>query len=80
MKHLGHPIFSDETYGGSKVLRGNNSGQYKDFIAKCFVAMPRQALHAKTLSFTHPRTGKRMHFESELPDDFSKLIDLWNNI
>lgn len=79
MKHLGHPIFSDETYGGDKVLRGNHSGQYKDFIAKCFEAMPRQALHAKTLTFTHPRTGKRMHFESELPEDFSKLIDLWNN-
>jgi len=79
MKHLGHPIFSDETYGGDKILRGENSGRYRSFVEKCFQAMPRQALHAKTLAFTHPKTGKRLSFESELPEDFKELIDLWNN-
>ena len=77
MKHIGHPLFGDERYGGTEILRGNRSSTYKAFIQNCFKICPRQALHAKTLGFVHPETGKQMDFDSEWPEDFSKLIDKW---
>lgn len=77
MKHIGHTLFNDERYGGNEVLRGNPSAKYKQFVKNCFEICPRQALHAKTLGFTHPRTGEHMFFESELPDDMQKLIEKW---
>ena len=79
MKHIGHPLFNDSRYGGDKVLRGVNSGKYMQFIHNCFDTCPRQALHAKTLGFVHPRTGKQMDFNSEIPDDMRQLIDRWEN-
>ncbi len=79
MKHIGHPLFNDARYGGDKVLRGVNSGKYMQFIHNCFDTCPRQALHAKTLGFVHPRTGKQMDFNSEIPDDMRQLIDRWEN-
>ncbi|MBW6492033.1 MAG: RluA family pseudouridine synthase [Lentimicrobium sp.] len=78
MKYLGHPLFSDEKYGGSSILKGNSSGSYKKFIENCFQIMPRQALHAKSLGFNHPITGKEMFFESELPDDMLQVLEKWN--
>lgn len=77
MKHLGHPLFNDATYGGDRILRGTKFSKYKQFVDNCFAICPRQALHAATLGFEHPRTGKRMHFESSLPDDYSQLIQKW---
>ena len=77
MKHLGHTIFNDERYGGHDVLKGTTASKYKQFVKNCFEICPRQALHAKTLGFVHPRTGEYMHFESELPDDMQQLIDKW---
>ena len=77
MKHLGHTIFNDERYGGHDVLKGTTASKYKQFVKNCFEICPRQALHAKTLGFVHPRTGEFMHFESELPDDMQQLIDKW---
>ncbi len=77
MKHIGHPLFGDERYGGSEILRGQRSSSYKAFIQNCFRLCPRQALHAKTLGFVHPTTGKQMDFDSEWPDDFRKLIEKW---
>ncbi len=77
MKHIGHPLFMDETYGGTEILRGQRSSSYKAFIQNCFKLCPRQALHAKTLGFVHPTTGKQMDFDSEWPEDFSKLIEKW---
>ncbi len=77
MRHLGHPLFADERYGGDKILRGNHTARYKHFVQKCFNACPRQALHAKTLGFTHPKTGQFMSFDSELPDDLQTLLSLW---
>jgi len=79
MKHIGHTIFNDERYGGHDVLKGTTSGKYRQFVKNCFEICPRQALHAKTLGFVHPRTGKFMSFESELPDDMQQLIDKWRN-
>jgi 23S rRNA pseudouridine1911/1915/1917 synthase len=77
MKHIGHPLFGDERYGGTEILRGEKSSKYKAFIQNCFKACPRQALHAKTLGFKHPVTGEQMDFTSEWPEDFAALIEKW---
>ena len=77
MKHIGHTLFNDERYGGHEILRGTTFTKYKQFVNNCFELCPRQALHAKTLGFTHPRTGEFMHFDSELPEDMQKLIEKW---
>lgn len=79
MKNIGHPLFADETYGGNEILRGQRSSTYKAFIQNCFKICPRQALHAKTLGFIHPITGKQMDFDSEWPADFSSLIEKWRS-
>lgn len=77
MKHLGHPLFSDERYGGDQILKGTTYSRYRQFVQNCFETCPRQALHAKTLGFVHPLTGKELFFNSELPDDMSALIAKW---
>ncbi|MCD8290451.1 MAG: RluA family pseudouridine synthase [Prevotella sp.] len=79
MKHIGHPVFSDERYGGNMILRGNRTSKYKQFVDNCFALCPRQALHAKTLGFKHPKTGKMMDFSSPLPDDMRLLVEKWRN-
>ena len=79
MKHLGHPLFSDSEYGGDKILRGQVFSNYKKFVENCFEIMPRQALHAKTLGFVHPRTKEWMQFDTELPDDFTKVLSKWES-
>ena len=77
MKHIGHPLFSDERYGGTEILRGERTGSYRQFVINGFKTCPRQALHARTLGFVHPTTKKQMDFTSELPDDFQGLIERW---
>lgn len=78
MKHIGHPLFGDERYGGTEILRGQRSSTYKAFIQNCFKVCNRQALHAKTLGFVHPTTGQQMDFTSDLPYDMRQLIDKWS--
>ncbi len=77
MKAIGHPLFGDERYGGTEILWGQRSSTYKAFIHNCLAVCPRQALHAKTLGFVHPRTGRQMDFDSAWPDDFGALIAKW---
>lgn len=77
MKHIGHPLFADERYGGMEILRGERSSSYRAFISNCFKLCPRQALHAKTLGFVHPVTNKQMDFTSELPEDLGAVIRKW---
>ncbi|MGQ8336047.1 RluA family pseudouridine synthase [Sunxiuqinia sp. A32] len=79
MKYIGHPLFNDDTYGGDQVLRGTTFSKYKQFVMNCFKILPRQALHAKTLGFVHPVTGKEMLFDSELTSDFQGAIDKWRD-
>lgn len=79
MKHIGHILFNDERYGGHEILKGVPSGTYRQFVQNCFDACPRQALHAKTLGFIHPRTGEKLFFTSELPEDMQNLIARWRN-
>ena len=77
MKHLGHPLFNDDFYGGDRIVKGTVYAKYKQFVDNCFTICPRQALHAKTLGFTHPATGERVFFESELASDISQVIEKW---
>ena len=77
MKHIGHPLFGDERYGGKEILRGTRSASYKAFINNCFKVCNRQALHAKTLGFEHPLTHEQLDFTSELPNDLAELISKW---
>lgn len=78
MKHIGHPLFGDERYGGTEILRGQRSSTYKAFIQNCFKVCNRQALHAKTLGFVHPTTGRQMDFTSDLPNDMQQLLNKWS--
>lgn len=76
-KHIGHPLFNDWEYGGDQILKGTTFTKYKQFVENCFKILPRQALHAKSLGFIHPVTGKEIYFESELPEDMTKCIEKW---
>jgi 23S rRNA pseudouridine1911/1915/1917 synthase len=77
MRHIGHPLFSDATYGGDKILKGTVFSKYKQFVENCFELMPRQALHAQTLGFIHSTKKKYINFESPLPQDFEFVLDKW---
>ena len=77
MRSMGHPLFADERYGGMEILRGERSASYRAFVQNCFSLCPRQALHARTLGFVHPTTGKQMDFTSEWPEDMRQLIEKW---
>lgn len=77
MKHIGHPLFNDATYGGDRIVKGTVFTRYKQFIDNCFKILPRHALHAKELGFTHPGTGEWTQFDSPLPDDMDQVIDKW---
>lgn len=76
-QHIGHPLFHDPEYGGDKIIKGTTFTKYKQFIDNAFKLIPGQALHAKTLGFKHPRTGQWMDFDSELPENFEKLLEKW---
>jgi len=77
MKHIGHPLFNDETYGGKKILKGTTFSKYKLFVEHCFEMIPGQALHARSLGFIHPSTGKEMYFETPPPENFSAMLERW---
>ena len=74
MKHIGHTLFNDKTYGGDQILKGTTFSRYTQFVKRCFEVCPRQALHARTLGFRHPRTGEEMDFEAPLPPDMTQLV------
>ena len=78
-KHIGHPVFNDDEYGGDAILKGTTFTKYKQFVQNCFKICARQALHAKSLGFTHPTTKKEMFFDSELAEDMQQLIEKWRN-
>lgn len=79
MKHIGHPLFNDNTYGGDRILKGTVFNKYRQFVENCFEILPRQALHAQSLGFIHPSMRKYIHFETELPDDFKAVLEKWRN-
>ena len=77
LKYIGHTLFNDERYGGEKILKGTSFTKYKQFVENAFKILPRQALHAKTLGFVHPVSGKYMRFDSEIPADMAECIEKW---
>ena len=80
MASKGHPVLGDRTYGGrSKQLSSLNQIRQK-LALNLLRIMPRQALHARTLGFTHPKTSRRMRFDSELPMDMRNLVNYLNKI
>ncbi len=79
MKHIGHTLFNDSRYGGNEILKGTTFAKYSQFVQNCFRLCPRQALHAQTLGFKHPRTGEEMYFEVPVPEDMVSLIGKWRN-
>ena len=79
MKYIGHTLFNDERYGGNLILKGTTFTKYKQFVSNCFKVLPRQALHAKTLGFEHPVTGKQMSFNTDVPEDMQKCIEKWRH-
>lgn len=78
-KHIGHPLFNDDTYGGDKILKGTTFTKYKQFVDNCFAIIPRQALHAKTLGFVHPATKENVFFDTDIPADFEAVLNKWRN-
>ena len=79
MKSIGHPLFNDDKYGGDRVVKGTVFSKYKQFVMNCFTMIPRHALHAKSLGFIHPRTGEKMFFETDIPDDMKDVIAKWKH-
>lgn len=79
MNALQHPLFADKEYGGDKIVKGTVFSKYRQFVENCFKICNRQALHAKTLSFTHPTSNKRLSFEADLPTDMQMLLEKWRN-
>ncbi len=77
MSHIGHPLFNDARYGGNRICQGTQFSKYRQFVENCFALMPRQALHARTLGFVHPSTGKEVFFETPLPADFQSVLEKW---
>ncbi len=79
MKHIGHTIFNDSRYGGDAILKGTTFTKYKQFVENCFKILPRQALHARTLGFKHPKTKKHLSFDCEIPEDINKCLEKWDS-
>ena len=66
MSYKGHALLGDEVYAKAKT-------RFEKLHAPLFDG---QALHAKRLTLTHPRTNERMTFECELPENFKKMLRL----
>jgi 23S rRNA pseudouridine1911/1915/1917 synthase len=79
MEHIGHPLFNDERYGGDRILKGTTFSKYRQFVENCFSIMPRHGLHARSLGFVHPTTGRRVHFERDMPQDMASVVERWRN-
>lgn len=75
--HIGHPLFNDPEYGGNRIVKGTVYTKYRQFIDNCFALLPRQALHAQILGFTHPETAKPLLFEAPIPHDMQQVLDKW---
>lgn len=78
-QYIKHPVFNDNTYGGNVILKGTTFTKYRQFVQNCFTTLPRQALHARSLGFIHPKTDEKMFFDSELPDDMMRVVERWRN-
>ena len=73
MQHLGHPVFGDPVYGGRTRVRGIDP-RHRPAAGRLLEGIERQALHAASLGFTHPRSGEELRFESPLPEDMERSL------
>jgi tRNA pseudouridine synthase 2 len=82
-KHIKHPLLADDTYGGSASTAARAMAQGSThraaIVQQVVQLLNRPALHAKTLGFEHPSTGKWLQFECPLPDDFSIALSVLRN-
>lgn len=74
MQHANHPVFGDPQYGGRNRRLGALSTAQRTLAARLFEILPRQALHAGSLGFLHPITGRYMRFECDFPEDIQKVL------
>ncbi len=74
MQHLGHQILGDETYGGAS-LRTLPFSKSESFVKNLMALLPRQALHAETLSFHQPLTREPLSFTAPLPEDMQLALN-----
>ncbi|MBL8640491.1 MAG: RluA family pseudouridine synthase [Alphaproteobacteria bacterium] len=76
MEHMGFPLIGDPLYGAqsTKLVSNLKRADYDEDVRSKILFFPHQALHAKEISFIHPRTGEEMKFESELPMDMKNLL------
>ncbi len=75
MQHINHPVFGDPTYGGRVIVYGSSLPKIKSRVNNLLDAIPRQALHAKTLGFYHPVKKEHIYIDSDLPEDMQQLIE-----
>lgn len=79
LKHLGHPIVGDATYGGTgKQVITTYARRDSKAAEKILASINRQALHAAVLGFVHPVTGKYLEFTAPIPEDMQSLLDILN--
>ncbi|MCA3560874.1 MAG: RluA family pseudouridine synthase [Aestuariivirga sp.] len=71
MAHIGHPLLGDSVYGSGFRT---SARKLPDDAGEALNALNRQALHATTLGFEHPRTGQQLRFDSPAPEDFDNLL------
>lgn len=74
LAHVNHPVFGDPTYNGRHIVAGPGTQAHKNEVNRLLKLIPRQALHARTIGFVHPATGKVLLFESPLPADMEAVI------
>ena len=79
MKHIGHPIFSDNKYSGGVQMIKSFHTKYTSLLKRTFKIAKRQMLHATSISFIHPFLNKEVEFSSNIPSDMQNLIKLWKD-
>ncbi|NTW57283.1 MAG: RluA family pseudouridine synthase [Chlorobiaceae bacterium] len=79
LQHIGHPILGDDTYGGAGI-RSLPFPKGEQFVRNLLETIPRQALHAETLSFLQPSTRKLLTFTAPLPDDMENALEKIRNV
>jgi len=75
LDHIHHPVFGDPEYNGRQGQFSRLPAPARDFAAQLLKKINRQALHARQLSFIHPRLQERVSFASSLPDDIQQIVD-----
>ncbi|MFN3822187.1 MAG: RluA family pseudouridine synthase [bacterium] len=79
LSHISHPVFGDPDYGGRNRQMGKLSTLQRSQAAQLLEMTSRQLLHAQTLGFHHPITGRQLQFESPLPPDFQSVLNYLRN-